>query len=1073
MRRLRVLLIVLTLSSVALGQFTSASLNGIVTDPSRAMVDGAKVTAINRDTNTSYVATTDKTGNYTLPSLPPGRYRVEVEKPGFKTVLQPEIVLHIQDVIAINFELPVGSVSESVTVEAGAPLVDTQSAAVSTVVDQTYVANMPLNGRSFQDLILLTPGVVTQSSQPAGNLGGTAAGNGQTGEFSVNGQRTEENYYTVDGVSANVGNGFGSGGGSQMFLGSGLSGSVAASTALGTTQSLVSVDDLQEFRVQSSSYSAEYGRNPGAQIAFETKSGNNQWHGTAYDYLRNGFFDATDWFNGFYGVKEPALRQNDFGGTLGGPLQVPHIYDGKDKTFFFFSYEGLRLSAPVPASVADVPDAALRASTPAPLQQVLNAWPVQSPGLPDDVTQGIAQFVSSWANPSSIDSTSVRFDHVVKDRLRLFFRFSDTESSADVRTASLIVPPTINTTSDYTLRSYTGGATSLLSNRLSNDFRVNYTSNRSASNWVIDAFGGSTPVNLQQMIGLGAGSAPQVVLELPGHLTYISQFPQSGAQRQWNFVDTASLSWGRHQFKFGVDYRRLTPFEIQATPSPGYVYQSVPSVQHNNADFISNQVFGPAYPLYTNFSAFAQDEWKVSSRLALSLGLRWDVNPPPGVTQGTAPYTLLGTDPSNFTFAPEGTPLWHTTWFNFAPRLGAAYVVRDRQGWETVLRGGGGLFFDTGQQVGSAGFGSSGFFGAAYGSGPFPGTLPMASIVTPPSVKNCPYPCGVGFYPHLQLPYTIEWNASVEQALGKSQALTVSYVGSHASRLLESLFEVDINTFNVFDVVANGQTSDYDSLQVQLQRRLSQGLTALGSYTWSHCLDYGSSNLLIGFQHGNCDMDIRQNFSGAISYDIPDFGKDRFINAFLHHWGIDGRITARTGFPISLGGSQHLLPNGNVDLSGLDLVPNQPIYVTQCGSPLAAGPPQIPCPGGKGINPAAFAPVPIDPNTGLATRLGTAPRNFVRGPGAWQLNLAVRREFPIYERLKLQFRAEAFNVFNHPSFGSFNTAYCATDPNSPYFQPGCRFGEATKTLANSLGTLSPLYQMGGPRSMQFALKLIF
>ena len=199
------------------------------------------------------------------------------------------------------------------------------------------------------------------------------------------------------------------------------------------------MDDLQEFRVQSSTYSAEYGRNPGGQFAFETKSGTNQWHGTAYDYLRNGFFDAQDWFNDYFGTTEPALRQNDFGGTLGGPVEIPGLYNGKDKTFFFVSYEGLRLIAPQAATVNFVPDLCLRGTVlavrerilqPPRLQQVLNAFPV--PNGPD-VGNGIAEFIGSWSNPSSLDSTSVRFDHVVNDKLRLFFRFSDTASSSATR----------------------------------------------------------------------------------------------------------------------------------------------------------------------------------------------------------------------------------------------------------------------------------------------------------------------------------------------------------------------------------------------------------------------------------------------------------------------------------------------------------------------------------------------------------------------------------------------------------------------------------------------------------------
>ena len=284
----------ITLNTFTLfAQSPNGNINGLVSDPSSAAVVGAEVVAVNDVTSVQYTTKSNSEGIYVLPNLPPGPYRIQVSKIGFKTLIKPDIVLNVQDSLSINFTLLVGAFHEIVTVEGGAPLVNTESAAVSTVVDQTYVQNMPLNGRSFQDLILLTPGIVTNSPQSPSAIG-------QQGEFSVNGQRTESNYYTVDGVSANMG----AAAGSLMTVYAGASGSVPSSTALGTTQALVSVDDLQEFRVQSSTYSAEFGRNPGAQFVFVTRSGTNQWHGTAYDYLRNNFFDANDWFNDYFGVKD-------------------------------------------------------------------------------------------------------------------------------------------------------------------------------------------------------------------------------------------------------------------------------------------------------------------------------------------------------------------------------------------------------------------------------------------------------------------------------------------------------------------------------------------------------------------------------------------------------------------------------------------------------------------------------------------------------------------------------------------------------------------------------------------------
>ncbi len=1031
-------------------QSPNGNINGLVSDPSSAAVVGAEVVAANDVTGVQYTSKTNSEGIYVLPNLPPGPYRLQVSKLGFKTIIKPDIVLNIQDALSINFTLPVGAVFEIVTVEGGASMINTTDASVSTVIDHTYVENMPLNGRSFQDLILLTPGIVTNSPQSSGTLG-------QSGEFSVNGQRTEENYYTVDGVSANVGTTAG-----YLSTVNSASGSVAASTALGTTQALVSVDDLQEFRVNSSTYSAEYGRNPGGQFAFETKSGSNQWHGTAYDYLRNGLFDAQDWFNDYFRTPEPALRQNDFGGTFGGPVRIPHLYNGKDKTFFFVSYEGLRLIAPQPATPSYVPDATLRASTPAPLNQVLNAFPVQSPNGIDDTTNGIAQFIGSWSNPSSLNSTSVRFDHAVNDRLRIFFRFSDAGSNSATRGAGGSTPTT-DGASVYTLRTYTAGASSGLTSHLSNEFRLNYSSNETATPWVIDALGGSTPADLTQLAGLSTGAAVSLSLIYGPYDILLSQMSQSSVQRQWNLVDTVSLSMGRHQFKFGIDYRRLAPDAISANPQVQYFYFSEAAVSTNNG-YIDPLAISPAYPHYTNFSAFAQDEWRVASRLSLSLGLRWEVNPPPGVTQGLEPYTVSfqGSGPNTWALAPQGTPLWNTTWFNFAPRLGVAYIFHNALGRETVLRAGGGVFFDTGQQTGSYGFTGPGFLASGgFYPAPFPNTpITIPRIVNPPVP---PYLVGVeGFAPHLQLPYTLQWNASIEQALGKSQAVTVSYVGSRGSRLLQdNEYSTSVNpNASTFSVVANGLTSDYDALQVQFRRRLSRGLTALASYTWSHCLDYGSSNLLYGYERGNCDFDVRNNLSAAFSYNSPNMGNNRFANAVLHRWGIDDRFTARTSFPVTLDGYTILDPATlQYFYSGLNLVPGQPVYLSgaNCATVLQGlGDLQAGqgCPGGRAINPNAF--------TAATSGLGDAPRNFARGFGAWQMDLAVRREFPIYENLKLQFRAETFNLFNHPNFGTIN---------SSFGQP--TFGQATATLANSLGILNPLYQQGGPRSMQFALKILF
>jgi len=1081
-----VLLLIVSLLCVApvIAQSPNATINGIILDPSGSAIAGAQVVVVNDATGVQYTTKTNGEGIYVVPNLPPGPYRIQVSNVGFKTIIKPDVILNVQDALVMNFTLPIGAKSEVVTVEGGAPLINTESAAVSTVVDRSFVANMPLNGRSFQDLILLTPGVVTNSPQDSSTRG-------SNGEFSVNGQRTESNYYTVDGVSANFLSGAGS------VSPQATSGSLPASTALGTTQGLVSVDALEEFRVQSSTYSAEYGRNPGGQFSFVTRSGTNQWHGTAFEYLRNNVFDANDWFNDYFRSQKPPERQNDFGGTIGGPVEIPGAYNGKDRTFFFFSYEGLRLIQPQAASISYVPTLALRRSAAPAIQPILNAFPMpdcppSATNCSNDLGDGLGQFVGTWSNPSSIDAYSIRLDHSINQKLKLFFRFSHTPSFLAFRPGNsaggglVDIDPSEQVLARTNLRTWTFGLASALHSRANNEFRLNYSTSDSEGSSAITSFGGGQSVDLAQLQRLSAGSYYDVGVNLLfggfTQLVNVLQQHSKGLQRQWNATDALTVASGRHQFKVGGDYRRLAPVQHYSNPAVSYDYFSESSVDANSVGIASAQTFAPAYPHFLNFSAFAQDQWRVTSRWNLALGLRWDVNPAPGAPNGNLPYTIQGdiNDPQTLKLAPQGTPLWRTSWYDIAPRLGMAYVLRNAAGYDTVVRGGVGVFFDTGQQLGTSGYNGAGFSGSAiFGSlVGVPASFPLSPSEASPAIVNppvAPVPLVYAFAPHLQLPFTLQWNSSIQQALGKSQALTVTYVGANGRRLLEAndLSLTGSNaTLQQIIYYRNGLTSDYDALQVQYQRRLVSRLQALASYTWSHSIDYGSQNTALPYVRGNSDYDVRHNFSAALTYELPGVSHGGFARAILHDWALDDRFMARTGFPVTLSGEGVVNPvTFQQYLTGLDLLAGQPLYIygSQCAGIFGST-----CPGGRAINPNAFRlPSGCTAISCPPSAVGDAPRNFVRGFGAWQMDLAVRREFALYERLKLQFRAEGFNVFNHPNFGAINATYCSTDHTSPAFSPNCTFGQATATLARSLGVLSPLYQSGGPRSMQFALKLIF
>lgn len=670
-----------------LAQSTSATMSGGVTDPSGKFILNANVEIANDATGVIYSAKTNSSGMYLVPILPPGHYHVQVSKPGFKTIIKADVILNVQSALALNFVLPVGATSESVTVDAASSLINTTEAAVSTVIDRKFVENIPLNGRSFQDLIQLTPGVLTQSPQ-------TSATVGYQGDFSVNGQRTESNYYTVDGVSAA---GAGAAGGNPQ---PGNAGAIAATTALGTTQSILSVDALQEFRVSGSTYSAEYGRSPGGQFAFSTRSGTNLLHGSVFDYLRNDAVDANDWFNNYYGETRTALRQNDFGGTFGGPLWIPHLYHGTDRSFFFFSYEGLRLIQPAAATTQYVPSLSVRATAPVAVRGIFNAFPLPSgPEIEDSngTPSGLSPFVKSYSVPAQIDSSSLRLDHTFSDKWNAFFRLAYTPTSSQTRNLSSV------SNTDLGTLSYTLGATSQFNQRISNDFRLGYIRSRSAIDISLDDFGGATPIDLTSAVGIPGSYAPSAAypyIYIQGiGSTNLYAYDAVTKFHQWNITDTVNLTAGHHVLRFGIDERHIVSPIIPPLVDVQFEFESRQSMLANAPELTYIGKGVAKTPVFNEFAAFLQDEWRPTPTVTLSSGVRWEVDPAPTEAHGNDAYTVLGDidNPATLTLAPRGTSLWKTYWYNFAPRIGVAWTARQRPNYQTVVRAGSGILFRHGQ----------------------------------------------------------------------------------------------------------------------------------------------------------------------------------------------------------------------------------------------------------------------------------------------------------------------------------------------------------------------------------------
>ncbi len=1064
------LLLVTCLVRPALAQLETATVSGQVVDPSGLGVAGAHVKLVDIDRDTTTSATTNNSGLYTFASVHPGRYRLEVNAAGFRIVNVTGLTLNVQDHIEQNFRLQIGSVAESVTVEASAQQVNTTDATVSTVVDRNFAENLPLNGRSFQSLIQLTPGVVL-----------TANNGYDTGQFSVNGQRANANYWMVDGVSANIGINAGA------TAGSGTAGTLGSTSVFGGTNSLVSVDALQEFRIQTSTYAPEFGRQPGAQISIVTRSGTNEFHGTAFDYFRNDALDANNWFNGF--TNNPPLpkareRQNDFGGTFSGPIL-------KDKTFFFLSYEGLRLQLPQ-TSLTFVPDTnpgdpySRQFAVPA-LLPYMNAFPLPNgPEVldPNGNHQGIAQFNSTYSDPGTLNAYSLRVDHKINDKLNLFGRYNYSPSELTQRgegqSLSTVIPTKITT------QTGTLGATWATSPLVANDFRFNYSSTDAFASSRLDNFGGAVPLGtlpFPSPFTTDNASFTFDVLALGNNPALSAGANAHNQQRQINIVDSVSIQKGSHSLKFGIDYRRLSPLLAPAAYTQLNLFLDIPSAETGTTlgSIVSSSL--PVTFLFRDLGVFAQDTWHIVRRLTMTYGLRWDVDFVPSSISGPEFNAVTGFDLSNLSnlaLAPSGTRPYKTRWGNIAPRIGLAYQLSESQSWQTVFRGGFGVFYDlasseAGNQLSantSYPFGST---NAIYGI-PLGGTatFPLsannaaAAPIAPPNANNL----GVlyAFDPNLESPHTLQWNVAVEQGLGKQQSLSVSYIGAAGRHLIQtaSIYSPNPNLYEAL-LVTNAGTSDYNALQLQFQRRLSRGLQALASYSWSHSLDTASggseigSNSLPGLNsnanRGPSDFDIRNAFSTGLTYDLPAPKSNAFANAILRGWSTENIIQARSAPPVDIyydAFSQ--LSNGFQTDVRPDVIAGQPFYLYG---------PQYP--GGKAFNSAAFTPPLLDPTTGLPDSQGDLPRNALRGFGLIQWDFAVHREFPIHESLKLQFRAEMFNVLNHPNFGP-----PVGDLSNPQFgQSIAMLGQSLAGSSLGAGAFDPLYQVGGPRSVQFALKFSF
>jgi len=1032
----------------------NAGFSGEVTDPQKGVVPNAEVRVVNQETAMERRTKTNESGFYLVPYLTPGSYTIIVQAAGFETMVRKGVTATIGQMLVVNFELRIGPTSERVEVKANSPLINTTDATVSTVVDRQVLEDVPLNGRSLQSLIYLAPGV--------------QIGVSDQGQFAVNGQRGNANYFTVDGVSANIISWYSVGQYAQASAGS-----LPATNIQGGFNGLVSVDDLQELQVLTSTFSPEYGRSPGAEVIMVTRSGTNQYHGALYEYLRNEAFDANDWFANALGFPRVERRLNDFGGTFAGPVRLPG-YSGRNKTFFFFSYENQGFKLPDPLQ-SIVPDLAARQSAPSASVQVLNAFP-QPNGA--DVGLDGAEYNAVDPTPTHSYNLSLRLDHRFNDTYSIFGRFSYAPSSSSYLGCCDLAE---RDTYVQSAQMYTVGATQVFSSRVVNEIAGNYTRSVGSLTFTLTTLGGAVP-------------PPNSVL-WPGGLiptygvSYFSLYNVGGSfyvgfaagreeaniPHQYQVVDNLSYLHGKHQLKFGVDYRldrtNISPslqnslLFVNPTPTTSGIL-----TMNSGSVTVATSYKQPAETIdYTAFSAYAQDSWQISPRLSLTYGTRWEINPSPTTVAGQKPYTACcASDLSNLTLSAEGAPYYSTNYYDFAPRLGAAYQIRQAPSRQFVVRGGGGIFYDLGQ---TASFGDNSwpasnlvtFYGTPFPLPPGYLTFPPVSPVPSPSNPAIVAMAGTNF----RLPRTYEWNITLEQSLGADQAFSVAYVGARGHDLLRSEPYGNPNpNYSFVELVTNNGLSSYDSLQVAFTRKLAHGLQAYASYTYSHSIDNASSDAIAVIpaqfvktyiDKGSSDFDVRHTFNGEFLYAVPAPKMSKVADAFLHHWSIQGIFRAQSALPFNiLAANPQNVSNPSFfgSTPRANLVPGQPLFLYSSSFP-----------GGKEANPAAFTVL----NSGQVQ--GDLGRNYLRGFGLTQFDFSLMRRFHLQDKATIEFRVEAFNIFNHPNFanpsGFFNDFVGA---------PG--FGQSQSMFGYSLGGgapgyINPLFAIGGPRDLQLALRFEF
>ncbi len=1029
-------------------QASITSLVGRVTDPNGAAIPNASVRAVEDGTQETYSGVTNGEGSYLFQFVRIGTYTITATAPGFGTLVNKDVLVQVNQVVRTNFELPIGQVTEKITVSATAAPIATEDASLSEVLGHQAVGDIPLNGRDVLREATLTPGVLPGFKSRTGS---TSAG-GE--DFIGAGAREIQNSISLDGVSI-------------------------VSNLVSSTTLRPSVDAVEEFQIQTGTYSAQFGTMLGVHLNVITKSGTNEFHGAGWEFLRNSALDARNFFASPTAPKPP-FRQNQFGGQVGGPVILPKLYDGRNRTFFLVDYEGQRqsqaqsslatvfptafrsgnlsaITAPIRnplVSGETFPNNVIPASLLSPLAQNVLAY-LPAPNLPGLTNNYLAQ--TAVGNTS--DQTLDRVDQNLGDKTRLFFRLAYQNTS--------LLQGSSNPVNGFNVplydRNYAVGFTRTISPRAVNDFRFGYEKNQYQS---VNFFTG-TNANAGTALGIPGFTTSAINPGIPDFEVtgYLSIGGQNMASSNWRrpsstfeWTDVLNYTVGAHSIAMGAEFFRLAQGDL-GNNSPRGLFTFTGQISGNApADFLLGFPLQATTPAPTTLEVrvlewrdafFVSDKWSISPKLTLTLGLRYELPTVPESPNGTVnKLNAAGTAliPPN---VPATIPLIDPQHKAFAPRLGLAYrVTKD---W--VVRGGYGLYYNA-NQLNTFTIGGNPPFSntVIYISQPANPTLTLANPTAGSLAGASPTP-NVVTLGYLPMASMNQWSLDVGRGLWNGAGLDVQYLGSRTVHLDRSYYS---NTpapgpgavqarrpnqlWGVIRTVQNDVGSNYNGLNVVLRQRLNHGLSMLLGYTWAHTIDVSSDSNNGGSvqdaynwkgSYGNSNWDIRHRLIASYSYALPFFktakGWERYA---LGGWQLNGVTTIQSGTPINITTSGDPANTGAPSAERPNLVAPA---VADCGSGRLVG-----C-----IAAASFtAPTPFT--------YGNAGRNIVKGPGLASVDLSLFKSFPLgTERAKLQFRLEAFNVFNTPSFSN----------------PSATFGTATFGSIGS--TLLP------NRQVQVAGKIVF